>query len=184
MSTDSGQNNPIVSSSSKMLIIKLEREIVALKEKDRANMSSLDLYTDKCERLQSQLSGHAEELIRAQSERDFYKIKCHDGVSQEAATDNTQIDAIGGYIRQINRLNAVISSLQLQNSEEGAQFHNAESILETELTSNIAKLFTSTERQLRSDQKMLNHIERCPSDDDADASAQAVRQLLVILEIF
>lgn len=179
------------SSSTKLKIINLEKEIVALREKDRANMSSLGFYTDKCERLQHQASQHKEELIQIQSERDFYKMNCpvaglrdplgafpQTMVSDEKGkedevkefTDKSQIDVIGGYIRQINRLNGIIASLQLRHSEEGAQFHTHENILETEFTSNIAKLFTSTERQLRSDTKILRQIENCPSDEDGDGS--------------
>lgn len=144
--TDNDQSNMLA-------MIKLEKQIVAFTERERTNMSSIKFYSDKCDRLQSQLVEHAEELLRAQSERDFFKIKLQGITSVQSSlssqrneghdVDDSQLDVISGYIKQIKDLNKVIANLQMQQSEDCNQSQNADSILETELTSNIAKLFHS-----------------------------------------
>ena len=166
----------------KLKMINLEKEVVALKEKVRAHESSIDFYSEKCDRLQTDLAERAEELIRTQSERDFFKMKCHDGtpisqVFSEASdgkdrndADDKQIDVISSYIRQINALNAKIASLQLRQSDEGCHVETPESLLESDLTSNIAKLFLSTEKQLKTEKRILKRIETGTSNDDAEAS--------------
>ena len=166
----------------KLKMINLEKEVVALKEKVRAHESSIDFYSEKCDRLQTDLAERAEELIRTQSERDFFKMKCHDGtpISQVFSgasdekdrndADDKQIDVISSYIRQINALNAKIASLQLRQSDEGCHVETPESLLESDLTSNIAKLFLSTEKQLKTEKRILKRIETGTSNDDAEAS--------------
>jgi len=171
--TDNDQSNMLA-------MIKLEKQIVAFTERERTNMSSIKFYSDKCDRLQSQLVEHAEELLRAQSERDFFKIKLQGITSVQSSlssqrneghdVDDSQLDVISGYIKQIKDLNKVIANLQMQQSEDCNQSQNADSILETELTSNIAKLFHSTEKQLINEKKILRRIESCANEDDFEAS--------------
>jgi hypothetical protein len=153
-------------------------EIVMLKSRASEADFELKRVTEQLKRARVEASEMSERVVLIQSERDFYHIKYSDlkpedslsfykdptapSKGGEAAEKGKVTSMIAGYLRQIEELKKGIAEKQGHtksfSSSVSHVFDASSAELESELTSNVARVIAQTEKHLLQEAKRLKKI--------------------------
>jgi chromosome segregation ATPase len=170
--SNSPQNVPAGGNSPKRK--ESSKEITKLKSRATETDFELKRMTEQMKRVKSEASELSERIILMQSERDFYHIKYSDLRPDDAISfykDNRSpltvetdgekgkvTDLISGYLREIEALKRQVAEKQQMKSSQFSNLHAFDSgalELESELTSNVARVIAQTEKHLLLEAKKL-----------------------------
>lgn len=171
-STCSPQNPPTGGNSPKRK--ETSKELTKLKSRASETDFELKRMTEQMKRVKSEASELSERIILMQSERDFYHIKYSDLRPDDAIsfyknsrspltvdTDGEKgkvTDLIAGYLREIEVLKRQVAEKQQMKSSQSSThqvFDSGALELESELTSNVARVIAQTEKHLLLEVKKL-----------------------------
>lgn len=190
----SPQNVPAGSNSPKRK--ESSKEITKLKSRATETDFELKRMTEQMKRVKSEASELSERIILMQSERDFYHIKYSDLRPDDAISfykDNRSpltvetdgekgkvTDLIAGYLREIEALKRQVAEKQHTKSSSFSTLHAFDSgalELESELTSNVARVIAQTEKHLLLEAKKLKSKGIAATSSSEGSATRAIAAL-------
>lgn len=221
-----GQPISMGNGTSKIKQLKFEEEISGLKQRCETSEMEVKRLNERVRVLQNQISDINDQLILTRSERDYYQAKSGDGVNDKSSlaivdsskipipdeiTKDQVVKLVSQYIREIDDLKKQIAEQQSNKSNrlgilnstaaEDDLFYGIQgpdtSLIEEELTTNVAKVISQTQEQLWKEEKLLRELESADnkageSDDDNDLAYNSAqeednnykrRQKIIIAEV-